>query len=773
MLGAATSCRIPTVVKGFYNAGVPFVAGARIVKLRRITVVVASCFTAISPALAEHTLHTPEVSVWEKMPQPLPSLTGSGLAADAIARMRTHTSDTASMLEALPGISLYRAGGVSSLPAIRGLGDDRLRIKVDGMDLISACANHMNPPLSYIDPAHVASIRAIAGVTPVSQGGDSIGGTIIVESAPPEFSEHPGELLMKGLASTFYRSNNHARGINLSALIANEQVSLRYTGSMVEANNYKAGGNFKPAGQAAAGRGWLSGREVGSTAFKAENHAMALGLRHENHLVELKLGVQNIPYQNFPNQRMDMTDNDSEQVNLRYTGLYDWGTLQAIVYHENTRHSMNFGDDKQFWYMDAPGMPMETRGKNTGFKVQGDIVVSERDLVRVGTELQRYRLDDYWPASGSGMMMGPGTFQNINNGERDRLAVFGEWEARWNQSWLSQFGVRHEHVRTNAGRVQGYNTMGGMMGYGDPNNPLTIPGAFNAADRSETDHNIDLTALARYTPNAQQVYEAGYAMKTRSPNLYERYTWSTNNTMVMNMNNWYGDGNGYVGNLNLDPEVAHTLSIAANWHDAAQEKWALKATPYFTYINDYIDAVACNEVGKTCPVRPDGFVNLSLDNQRARIYGIDVSGQLSLLSASEFGSLGLRGLVSYTRGKNLTSGEDLYRIMPLNMRLALDHRLGAWQNTLELKLVDSKDRVQDVRQELKTAGYGLLNVYSSYQWKQVRFDVGIENLLDKYYDDPMGGAYLGQGATMGTGVLYGTAVPGMGRSINTSLTVTF
>jgi len=49
------------------------------------------------------------------------------------------TSDSARLLEDVPGVSLYGAGGVSSLPAIHGLADDRLRIKVDGMDLISSC----------------------------------------------------------------------------------------------------------------------------------------------------------------------------------------------------------------------------------------------------------------------------------------------------------------------------------------------------------------------------------------------------------------------------------------------------------------------------------------------------------------------------------------------------------------------------------------------------------------------------------------------------------
>ncbi len=754
-------------------------------KLKKIALVVAGCFAAAPVAFAEHPIHTPEVSVHEKHLQTLPTLTDLSPSQEDLQRLRANTSDTASLLEGQPGISLYRAGGVSSLPSIHGMADDRIRIKVDGMDLISACANHMNSPLSYIDPANVDKIKVFAGITPVSMGGDSIAGTIAVDSAAPEFAASADELLMKGKASTFYRSNNDARGINLSATIASDILSVRYTGATAEANNYKAGSGFKRADLAATStiaggnRGWLASDEVGSTAYKTENHALDFGLRHDNHLLELKVAVQNIPYQNFPNQRMDMTGNDSESYNLRYTGDYDWGKLQASAYHESTRHDMNFGDDKLFWYanmttgLPVAGMPMETRGSNTGFKLQGDVILSERDLLRIGTEFQRYRLDDWWdPVANSGNMMGPGTFYNINNGERDRYAVFGEWEAHWNSQWMTQLGMRHETVKMDTGRVQGYSSTG-MMSYGDPTNPASIPGAFNAADRSETDQNLDLTAIARFTPDERQTYEAGYAMKTRSPNLYERYTWSRNNTMVMNMNNWYGDGNGYVGNLDLDPEVAHTLSVSGNWHDAAQENWSLKLTPYYTYINDYIDAVACDEVGKVCLARTDGFLNLSLDNQRARIYGIDMSGKLALVKGSSFGSLQAKGLVSYTRGRNLSSGDDLYHIMPLNMKLALDHRFGAWSNTLELKLVDAKDRVQDVRKELETSGYGLLNFYSSYEWKHARLDVGVENLLDKDYDDLLGGSYLGQGATMGSGVLYGTAVPGMGRSINTTLTVMF
>ena len=34
------------------------------------------------------------------------------------------------------------------------------------MDLVSACANHMNPPMSYMDPTSVEAIEVMAGITP-------------------------------------------------------------------------------------------------------------------------------------------------------------------------------------------------------------------------------------------------------------------------------------------------------------------------------------------------------------------------------------------------------------------------------------------------------------------------------------------------------------------------------------------------------------------------------------------------------------------------------
>ena len=87
--------------------------------------------------------------------------------------------------------------------------------------------------------------------------------------------------------------------------------------------------------------------------------------------------------------------------------------------------------------------------------------------------------------------------------------------------------------------------------------------------------------------------------------------------------------------------------------------------------------------------------------------------------------------------------------------------------------MQEKTDVSGVRNEIQTAGYGLLNLRSSYAWKQARFDIGIDNALDKFYASPLGGAYVGQGTTMNTSAPYGIAVPGAGRSVNLGVTVKF
>ncbi len=710
-----------------------------------------------------------------------------------LQRLKSTTSDTASLLRDVPGMSLYGAGGVSSLPSIRGLADDRLRIKVDGMDLISACPNHMNPALSYLDPSQVESIEVYAGISPVSVGGDSIGGSIVARTAEPVFAKPGTGSLVKGEVGAFYRSNGNARGANAAATYATEGFNISYAGAIARSDNHVAGGDFKDTLFTAGTDPGFTGHpghtlpldEVGSTAYDTRNHTLGLAFRGGQHLVEAKFGLQDLPRQLWSNQRMDMLGNDQKRVNLRYLGDLDWGKLEARIYHEDVDHFMDFGDDKKYWYQQgspsysgapcggpsatcAAGMPMYTASTNTGVVVKADVNLTPQDLLRIGTEYQRYRLDDWWPASGASMW--PNTFWNVNDGERDRAAVFGEWERQHSAQWVTLAGLRYERVMMDTGSVTGYNPAGGGNQGRDANN-------FNAQDHTKTDNNWDMTALARYTPDATRDIEFGFAHKTRSPNLHERYAWSTWQMAAL-MVNWFGDGNGYIGNLDLKPEQANTVSATFDWH-AADRNWAFKATPYYTHVTDYIDAIqwdATANAPRTTLVR-NQYTVVKFVNQSARLYGIDLSGKMPLAKTG-MGEYGLKGLLSYAKGENRDTGDGLYNIMPLNARLTLTHKLRGWNNAAEVVMVSRKDDVSAMRNEMETPGYALLNLRGSYSWKQVRVDFGVENVFDRLYYSPLGGAYLGQGTTMTTSAVatvpqWGTPVPGMGRSIYTALTVEF
>jgi len=285
-----------------------------------------------------------------------------------------------------------------------------------------------------------------------------------------------------------------------------------------------------------------------------------------------------------------------------------------------------------------------------------------------------------------------------------------------------------------------------------------------------------VTALARYTLNTTTEVEFGFARKTRSPNLYERYTWSTWQMAAL-MNNFVGDGNGYVGNLDLEPEKAHTLSATLHWH-AEDDAWGLKLTPFYTRVTDYIDAVQWNGTTNTerDVLLEDQFTVLRYTNQTARLFGIDLAGHLPLGSTA-VGNFGLKGMLSYVDGKNLDTGDDLYNIMPINTRLTLTHRLGGWSNAAEVVAVAGKHDVSDQRNEIETGGYTLLNLRASYAWQQVQVDFGVENVFDRLYFDPLGGAYLGQGTTMSTTAasspVWGVGVPGAGRNLYAGVKLRF
>ena len=693
-----------------------------------------------------------------------------GAGVSRASRVPATGVDAARLLLGLPGVSLNAAGGFSSLPQIDGLSDDRLAVQLDGAGLVASCPNHMNPVLSYALPSAVGRVTVYRGARPVSSGGDAIGGAVVVDSAPPQFAA-PGRTIRGGELDIGLRSNGRARAGDVSAHYGSDSFALRYDGAAASADDLHAGGDFK-AFDASGRPGQSLGRDViGSTAYRVRNQRLSAAWRRDDDTFGVTLAAQDAPLEGFPNQRMDLLGNTERRVELSWTRALAGATVDARVYAERVAHSMNFGADRQFLYGDAAGMPMNTDSHTAGADLKAAIELDAANTLRAGADWQRYRLDDFWPASGSGMMA-PDAFANIADGRRDRLGVWGEWQRQLDRGWQLLAGARLEQVRSAAGAVHGYALPGAA--WPGPGMQLRDAQAFNASTRSARDDNVDLSLIARGRPARHVDVEFGIARNVRSPSLYQRYPWSTW-PMAAVMNNLIGDGNGYIGNPALAPERATTVSATLELHDD-DRAWRVAAMPFYTHVADYIDAVQWNAATDSAVAVPvtERFVTLKYQNQAARLYGIDLSGRMPLLRHAAAGDVDLEALLGWVRGVNTDTGDHLYGLMPPHARFTVEQRLRGWRNAVELVLVDAKTSVSTVRNEVPTAGYALLNLRASRSWSSWRVDFGVDNVFDRAYALPTGGAYVGQGRTMAiNGVPWGIALPGQGRSVYARGTLTF
>jgi len=572
-------------------------------------------------------------------------------------------------------------------------------------------------------------------------GGDSIAGTIAVESRRPVFASGSEEVHEEGTFSGFYRSNGHNYGGSLTEWVSGRNLAMGYAGSWTTNDDYTDG----------------SGHKVTSTYAQSTDHAITVAAKGGRNFLIVEGGLHHIPYQGFPNAQMDMVRNYAESLNLHYHRSFEGGGLDAHVFWQGTWHSMNIGRDKSTFPMPM-WMPMNTHGRDLGYTVKYEVLLADRHTLRVGNELHRFVLDDRWPAvAGTAPYMGPNTFVSMNDGRRMRLGTFAEIASKWSPQWTTLLGLRNDTVWSNAGPVQGYSDM--MFG--------ADAAAFNALNRAKTDVNFDATGSVRFEPNTSSTYEFGYARKTRSPNLYERYAWSTN-MMASGMIGWFGDGNYYVGNVGLKPEIANTVSGTASWRGGAGTPWAIKVTPYLTYIQDYLDV----DTLKTTIYGMSTFAQLQFANHNARIYGTDLSGSAVPWNSLTFGRGKISAVAGWLHGERTDTSTGLYQMMPLNLRIAFDEELKGFKAGLGIQTVDRKLNVDPNRFEQKTPGYTLFNAHAGYRRGNFLANAAADNLLNKWYELPLGGVNFDDFMeSMWMGQIK--PLTGRGRSVSFSLTAQF
>ncbi|XQW85652.1 TonB-dependent receptor [Thalassotalea piscium] len=655
------------------------------------------------------------------------------------------------------GVDFSAAGGVSNLPILNGMMGDRIKVLVDGADITAACANQMNPPLSYISANQITSYSVIAGISPVSAGGDNIAGVINVNAIAPLYSDSSELSWHSGYLSGGYRSVDNGRAIGIGTRIASDTLSVNYQGSFTDADSYEDG----------------HGDLVLDTLYRSQNHSLTAALRDNKQQLVVKLTHQKIPYQGFANQYMDMVDNTSYGVIAQYKRELENSDFEGQLNWHSVKHEMGFFTSEKIGMM-----PMETDAEDISYQLKWRVNLDEDSRLLLGQEYFDYQIDDWWPGIEGSMMMGPNDYVNINNGKRQRIAAFAEYENQVDSQWWLNAGIRVESVRTDADNVQPYNEgmsmgdmngmAGGMTGMSmEPSNAMAAK-AFNMLDRKKTDTVVDANLLVRYQISLYDELQVGLARKNRAPNLYERYSWGVS-SMATRMIGWYGDGNGYIGNPDLEVETAHTLSATYTKVDK-NDNWRISAKAWYTDVADYIDADIVRNLN-TSGVEVKDRHALAFTNVDATLYGVKIDLIASIYESAALGNLQLNANITNTRGTRDDNNQSLYQIKPLQTQLGISQQIGRFENALIWQWVDSKTRVDDKRFENQTKSYHLVNLSSKASWDALTVTFAVTNLFDHYYQQPLGGVSIAQYKQDNNNGFMQLA--GQGRSINIGLSYSF
>jgi iron complex outermembrane receptor protein len=629
------------------------------------------------------------------------------------AQDRLLAVDGASLLREIPGAAVVRNGPLTGMVQLRGLSGDRVNVQVNGMTITPACPNHMDPPLHYAAPGSVGSLTALAGVTPVSMGGDSIAGTVRADPPAPRFSTNE-QTLFFGEAGGVFRSANDGWGAEARAGAATRSFSAAYTGS------WQTGEDLR-----------FPGGRVRDTGYETQQHDVSCTARTEKGLWAFGGSRTLTRDAGTPALPMDMIQDDSYSVAARHAGSYSFGTLEARGFFHAIDHLM----DNYSLRPVAPGaMRMFSPAESDDYGVSLDLSLPRaKHTFRVGTGFHRNEFDAHQQNLMTGLRQ-----DTLNEAERTRVGTYLEWQAEWTERWTTLFGVRNDTILSDAADI----AQSFLASAADR-------AAFNSRDHDFLDADFDATGAVRFTPGEHASLEFALARKTRAPSLLERYLWTP-----LSASAGQADGRTYLGNLGLDPEVSHQAAATLDLHG---ERWQVKVTPFYNYVTDYIQGAPIARTNAGLPVLQ--FQNLD----RVHLYGVEGSAAFTLSR-----HFAVRGTISYVRGINLENDDNLYRIAPLHGMIGLEHQWKALRNNLEVVLADSQQDVARYNSEPPTGGYALLNLRTACTlFKRLTLELALDNLFDERYADHLGGI----NRVSGSDVPVGSRIPGAGRAVSASLHV--
>lgn len=650
-------------------------------------------------------------------------------------------ADTAQLLRKMPGANINKNGELTGIAQYRGMYGDRIRVSVNGAQISGAGPNAMDAPLHYAPVAILESLTINRGIASVSSGQETIGGFV-------EAQTYAGEFGLSGDFEFSGRSYFGAQSINSGTVasgffaLSNRNHILRTFVMQEQADDLEI-----PDG------------EITPSEYDRERFDLGYSYRRGEHEFSLDFARNNTKDAGTASLPMDIMSIDSDLFRSRYTWQGNDRSFTAEFSASDNEHWMT-----NYHLRRPPQDNMMTTG---AMRYRRNWAVSEN----YGFALKMEQFDDRgsWLFGVDGHMSthrsiitnpnaAPFYIGNFNDTDRDIFGAFLERNISLNEHMGLDTGIRVNRVSMDSEPVSAnLNPMNMMMGMPFMMNNMAgmLSNMNNASDLSQTDNNFDWFARLSIHTDSGTTWYVGAARKSRSPSYQERYLW-----IPLEATGGLADGKTYVGNPELDPEVAHELELG---FDMDSGDLSFYPRIFYKEVSDFIQGTPATNmvVNNFAQMMSDMGMGLPdplmFDNTEATFYGFDMEAQYSLSS-----NLTLRAVASMVRGQRDDINDDLYRISPDNMVIGLDYRSSNWMASLEAISYADQDRVSATNLEQETDGYTIFNLTGRINVAtDVEVSLGVENLFDEEYEDHLA-AY---NRAFNPDIAMRERMPGLGRNI--------
>lgn len=609
--------------------------------------------------------------------------------------------DTAELLKQLPGANVNANGKLTGIAQYRGMFGDRVAVSVDGLSLVTGGPNAMDSPLSYASPLLLKKLSLERGIASVSSAAESIGGHFNAEYDRGAFT-FDDAFSLSGSVQTRAESNGDHNSSAARLIASSNKHKMALLAAIDRGDD----------------RSFPNG-DILPSELQRDRFDLSYALNLDGTEVLIYAGRMDTEDSGTPALPMDIVWIESDLFGGKVKQEFGRTVFEAALSYSDVDHAMD-----NFSLRTAPTSPMgfrQTRAFGEGSQWRlGSTTTFSSGVLRLGL--------DGSMAEHSATITNPKVaafrIQNFNDVERDALGAY----VQWNQS-ISELdveaGLRLNKVSYDAGNVSA--AMPAMMAM-MLMNANALADRFNTSNRDQDHSNIDAVVKIGKRLNEKQSVYIELAQKNKAPSYQQLFLW-----LPMQATAGLADGRSYIGNVNLDSEVSREINIGSDWQ--SKNAWF---TPQLFYkdIGDYIQGVNSNDMRANMAANMMGGQGaLQFSNVDAEIYGFDLAWGLRLRE-----HLSLEGVINYSRGKRKDVADNLYRLAPLNTRVALIYELNNWQLRSDVIAYAKQDKVSATSNERETSGYAVLNVAAQWQLnKDLMFSFAVDNLLDKQYQEHLGG----------------------------------